>query len=191
MPNLNLSIPKLPYLVCRRPSSLDDVSQCNVSPPAAFVSSGQQVHANVDSYISSINDVMDCNTNVYTSVQDFNTFVSHPQFRNFNISIVPHVIFPDSRALTPVSLKYQWIDMHQSIHLRPTEDVMHMSFSPPPSYISHDACVTEYKDPDVIAEIEDLVQDYLYSDLLMIDDTHTIFILDATQAVYAFTHCQD
>ncbi|KAG1828918.1 hypothetical protein EV424DRAFT_1536145 [Suillus variegatus] len=72
-----------------------------------------------------------------------------------------------------------------------TEDVMHMSFSPPPSYISHDACVTEYKDPDVIAEIEDLVQDYLYSDLLMIDDTHTIFILDATQAVPSILMCEE
>jgi hypothetical protein len=77
----------------------------NVSPPAATVPSAileQQVHASMDAYASSINDVMDCSTNVHISLPESNTFISHPQFRNFNVSIAPHLQFPDSRVLTPV-----------------------------------------------------------------------------------------
>jgi hypothetical protein len=44
---------------------------------------------------------------------------------------------------------------------------------------------------DTISKTEVQVQQYLRSDLLALYDTHTLFILDVMQAVYAFTHCQD
>jgi hypothetical protein len=69
-------------------SSIFYLSLRNVSPPAATVPSAileQQVHASVDAYASSINDVMDCSTNVHISLPESNTFISHPQFRNFNV----------------------------------------------------------------------------------------------------------
>jgi hypothetical protein len=66
-----------------------------------------------------------------------------------------------------------------------------MSLSPLPPYISNDSHFSESEDSDTISEIEVQVQQYLHSDLLAIDDTHTLFISDAMQAVYAFAHCQD
>ncbi|KAG2119256.1 hypothetical protein BD769DRAFT_1672108 [Suillus cothurnatus] len=175
-------------------SPIFNLSLCNVTPPAATMPSAiseQQVHASMDAYASSINDVMDCSTNVHISLPESKTFIWHPQFRNFNMSIVPHLQFPYSRVSTPVYSADQWIDTHKSIHIGPTKDSTHMSLSPLPPYISNDSHFSESEDSDTMSETEVQVQQYLHSDLLAIDDTHTLFISDAMQAVYAFAHCQD
>ncbi|KAG1780897.1 hypothetical protein EV702DRAFT_1042605 [Suillus placidus] len=113
-----------------------------------------------------------------------------PVDTNFNPSFEPRLTFPDSTVSTPVSSTDEWIDTHQSIHVKPTEDGMCTSLSPPPPYVSHDPHYSEDEFSGTIAKTEDLVQDYLRSNLLSIDNTHTFFISDAVEAMHSFAHCQ-